>query len=292
MRSYQNYLFDLDGTVYLGEELLPGAAETIRELQNSGAAIRYVTNNPTRHPGEYAEKLTSVGISTSAEEIVTSVSATIKWLVENAPGATVFPIGEAPLVEALEDAGIPLCEDAAEIDIVLASFDRTFAYDKLQIAFDALWFHRRATLMSTNPDRFCPYPGGRGEPDAAAIVGALEASTGVTLQQTFGKPGPMLARMALESIGGTAVPGESIMVGDRLETDIAMGVNAGLDTALVLTGDSTREDIPASGVEPTWVLESLVGLLQGPAPAAAPQAPQGEGHHGEDHEHPDRDQHR
>lgn len=272
MRTYQNYLFDLDGTVYLGEELLPGAAETIEELKNRGAAIRYVTNNPTRHPGEYAEKLTSLGVSTSAEEIVTSVSATVKWLVENAPGATVFPIGEAPLVEALEHAGIPLSEDAADIDIVLASFDRTFTYDKLQVAFDALWFHRRATLMSTNPDRFCPYPGGKGEPDAAAIVGALEASTGVALQQTFGKPSPMLAQMALESIGA---PGASIMIGDRLETDIAMGVNAGLETALVLTGDSTRQDLPASGVEPTWVLESLLGLIESPAPASSPQVPEG-----------------
>lgn len=276
MRTYQTYLFDLDGTIYLGDELLPGASQTISRLKETGAAIRYVTNNPTRLASDYARKLTSLGITTAAEEVITSVTATTRWLKSNAPSARVFAIGEAPLIQALSDAGIRLSDDPAEIDIVLASFDRTFTYEKLQIAFDALWFHRRAVLLATNPDKYCPYPGGRGEPDAAAIVAAIEASTGVRVEETFGKPGPLLARMALNSIPRPVEVGQCVMVGDRLHTDIAMGKNAGMDTALVLTGDSTREEVEESGTEPTWVIDTLAELLGSPASAAAPRPPQTE----------------
>ncbi len=274
MKTYQAYLFDLDGTIYLGDELLPGAASTISRLKHGGAEIRYVTNNPTRLAGDYAQKLTSLGIATSAEEVVTSVTATTQWLKTHAPTARVFPIGEAPLERALREANIRLSDEPAEIDIVLASFDRTFTYEKLQIAFDALWFHKRAKLMATNPDRYCPYPGGRGEPDAAAIVAAIEASTGQRLQETFGKPSPLLARMALQTLSRAVEPDQCVMVGDRLHTDIAMGKNAGMDSALVLTGDSTREEIQSSGIEPTWVLESLSDLLGAPSATPSPPPPQ------------------
>jgi ribonucleotide monophosphatase NagD (HAD superfamily) len=95
---------------------------------------------------------------------------TTRWLLAHHPDAVVYPIAEAPLRRAFESAGIRMSEDPAEIDIVVASYDRTFTYEKLQKAFDAIWFHRRARLIATNPDRYCPFPGGRGEPDCAAIV--------------------------------------------------------------------------------------------------------------------------
>lgn len=260
MRTYRTYLFDLDGTIYLGDEILPGVADTIGRLKGGGAAVRYVTNNPTRTADDYANKLTRLGIETAPHEVVTSVTATIQWLQRNAAEAKVFPIGEVALVETLRAAGIRLSDDPEEIDIVLASFDRTFTYQKLQTAFDALWRYKNATLMATNPDTYCPYPGGRGEPDAAAIIAAIEASTGARLQQTFGKPSPMLAHMALESLSVDARVGECLMVGDRLQTDIAMGVAAGIDTALVLTGDSTREDVDRLGVTPTHIIRSVADL--------------------------------
>ena len=104
------------------------------------------------------------------------------------PDAAVFPIGEQPLFDALQVAGVRICDDPARIDLVISSYDRTFDYRKLQIAFDALWFHRRARLVATNPDRFCPFPGGRGEPDAASITAAIQACTGVRCEAVFGKP--------------------------------------------------------------------------------------------------------
>lgn len=263
VKNYQAYLFDLDGTVYLGDEILPGALETINSLSSGGAHIRYVTNNPTNTPENYARKLRGLGVTADVEQVVTSITATIAWLTSNAPESFVFPIGEQPLVDALETAGIPVSEDPAEIDIVLASFDRTFDYRKLQIGFDALWFHGRAELMATNPDMYCPYPGGWGEPDAGAIIAALEASTGVRTSRVFGKPSPLLAQMALGTIPHPPQASDVIFVGDRLATDIAMGQAAGMDTALVLTGDSTREEAAALPVGPTWIIDGLPGLLTG-----------------------------
>jgi len=144
---------------------------------------------------------------------------------------------------------------------VIASYDRTFTYAKLQTAFDAIWYHRRAILVTTNPDRFCPFPGGRGEPDAAAIVAAIEACTGTTLAKNVGKPNPAMVRAAL---AGLDVPMDrAVMVGDRLGTDMAMAREAGMASALVLTGDSTAEEARAldPGQQPTYMLERIDDLL-------------------------------
>ncbi|WP_420112198.1 HAD-IIA family hydrolase [Pseudactinotalea sp.] len=258
--SSDAYVFDLDGTLYLGDDPLPGAAETVAALRESGALVRFVSNNVTRSPDQYVEKLTRLGFEADLSEVLTPIVTTVRWLLANAPGAVVYPSAPPPVVTALTEAGIAVGHDPETIDIVLASYDRTFDYAKLQIAFDAIWFHRRARLMSTNPDRFCPYPGGRGEPDAAAVVAAIEASTGATCERTFGKPDPAVLQLAL---AGADLPLERVlMVGDRLATDIAMGVAAGTATALVLTGDSTAQeaaDLPPSE-RPTHVLASVADL--------------------------------
>jgi HAD superfamily hydrolase (TIGR01450 family) len=260
-RLYSGYVFDMDGTVYLGDHLLPGVAETVAVLRERGATIRYLSNNPTRDPAQYAEKLAQLGLPTPVEDIVNTVVTTVQWLRDNAPDAVLFPIAEEPLVAALQAAGFRLSDDPSEIDVVIASYDRHFDYRKLQIAFDALWFHRRAILVQTNPDRYCPFPGGRGEPDCAAIVAAIEASTGVTCSANFGKPDPIMARQALRGLD--IAPADAIMVGDRLTTDIPMGLLAGMRTALVLTGDSTLGDLEAlPGPErPHYVLRSFDELL-------------------------------
>lgn len=258
---YDACVFDLDGTLYLGDEALPDAVETIRALRERGTKVRFLSNNATRSMSAYVEKLQRLGFEAEEAEIVTPVVTTVRWLLAHAPDAVVFPIAPEPVVAALTEAGIATSQDPARIDIVLASYDRTFDYAKLQIAFDAIWFHGRARLMSTNPDRFCPYPGGRGEPDAAAIVAAIEASTGARCERTFGKPDASVLALALND---PSIPPERIlMVGDRLATDIAMGATAGVHTALVLTGDSTAAEAAALAPEfrPTYVLDGIGGLL-------------------------------
>jgi len=258
---YDGYLFDLDGTIYLGDELLPGAFELVTALRELGRATLFLSNNPTKDPQMYADKLGRLGLPTPVSHIVNTVVTMTEWLCQNASGARVFVIGEQPLIRAIEAAGIETTERPDEIDIVIASYDRTFEYRKLQIAFDALWQHRRARLITTNPDAYCPVAGGRGEPDSAAIVAAIEACTGVRCEVNVGKPDPVMLQTALRILGLPAR--DCLMVGDRLYTDIAMAVDAGVDSALVLTGDSTRamaESLPPAR-HPTFVLDRIDELL-------------------------------
>jgi len=260
-RRFSAYLFDLDGTIYLGDELLPGAKPLLSSLRNADLPVRFLSNNPTKSRDAYVERLRRLGIAVEPEEIVTSVQSMTAWLQLNHPDAVIYPISETPLIESLESAGFTLSDDPAKIDIVIASYDRTFTYQKLQIAFDAIWFEKRAILVSTNPDPYCPFPGGRGEPDAAGIVAAIEATTGAICQLTTGKPSRIMLDMALKPLGVGA--SDCVMVGDRLATDIAMAQNAGMASALVLTGDATLDalrTVPESDW-PTYVLERIDHLF-------------------------------
>lgn len=257
MRSiYSAYLFDLDGTIYLGDTLLPGAAETVASLRAAGCRTIFLSNNPTKNREQYAAKLSRMGIPTPVDDIVNSSLVLVQWLKHTLPDARLYVVGEAALTSDLREAGFQLSDKAGEIDVVVASFDRTFAYHKLQIAFDAI--RAGARLVATNPDRYCPVPGG-GEPDAAAIIAAIEACTGVRCDPIVGKPSPIMVSTIMSLLD--LPPERCIMVGDRLETDIQMGLVAGMATCLVLTGDATRDKLAASGLQPTLVLERIDGLL-------------------------------
>jgi HAD superfamily hydrolase (TIGR01450 family) len=269
---YDGYVFDLDGTIYLGDELLPGAGRLLTRLRELGRRVVFVSNNPTHDPEMYAEKLRRLGVEASVTEILNTVVTMTRWLVRNHPDATVFPIAEAPLCRALAEAGIRTSDRPEEIELVVASYDRGFDYRKLQIAFDAIWYHRRARLVTTNPDRYCPFPGGRGQPDAGAIVAAIEACTGATCEVNVGKPDPLMLEAAMELLGLEA--GDCVMVGDRLSTDIRMARDAGMASALVLTGDTTEAALAAAPEQdrPTWVLERVDRLLPPSAWAGGPAA--------------------
>ncbi len=184
-----------------------------------------------------------------------------QWLVQNHPDAVVYPIAEEPLKNALRDAGIKMSENPEEIDIVIASYDRTFEYKKLQIAFDAIWFYKRAILVTTNPDRYCPFPGGRGEPDAAAIVAAIEACTGAECQVNVGKPDPIMLQTITEMVGLDSA--ECVMTGDRLYTEIRMALDAGMPSAVVFTGETTPEMLAEESEEnrPEFVLDRIDKLI-------------------------------
>jgi HAD superfamily hydrolase (TIGR01450 family) len=260
-RLYEGYVFDLDGTIYLGDELLPGAKRLIIKLRELGKRVIFLSNNPTKDPKMYAEKLGALGLETPASEIVNTVVTMTEWLLREHPEATVFPISEEPLKNSLSGAGIRMSEDPEEIDIVIASYDRTFDYRKLQIAFDAIWCYERAMLVTTNPDRYCPFPGGRGEPDAAAIVAAIEACTGTKCQVNVGKPDPIMLETMIDLIGLDAK--ECVMSGDRLYTEIQMAKRAGMPSAIVLTGETTEEDLAGEPEEnlPDYTLERIDQLV-------------------------------
>jgi HAD superfamily hydrolase (TIGR01450 family) len=260
-RLFAGYVFDLDGTIWLGSTLLPGAARLIAALRAFGKRVVFLSNNPTQTPEHYAAKLTALGIPTPAADVVNTVVTMTRWLCRHHPTATVFPIGEEPLKRALTDAGIRISEDPAQIDFVIASYDRTFDYRKLQIAFDAIWYHQRARLIATNPDRFCPYPDARGEPDAGAIIAAIEACTGVRCELNAGKPDAVMLATVQELLQLPAA--ECILVGDRLATDIRMARAAGMPAALVLSGETTPALLAGLAPDelPPYVLDRIDRLL-------------------------------
>jgi HAD superfamily hydrolase (TIGR01450 family) len=260
-RLYEGYVFDLDGTIYLGDELLPGAKRLVLKLRELDKRVVFLSNNPTRDPQMYAEKLTKLGLPADVSEIVNTVVTMTQWLLQNHPDAVVFPIGEEPLKKALREAGIKTSENAEEIDIVIASYDRGFEYRKLQIAFDAIWFYKRARLVTTNPDRYCPFPGGRGEPDSAAIVGAIEACTGARCEVNVGKPDPIMLETVMELLDLEAK--ECVMTGDRLYTEIRMALDAGMPSAVVLTGETKAEDLQNESQEnmPNYTLDRIDRLI-------------------------------
>jgi len=255
-RLFEAYIFDLDGTVYLGDALLPTAAETITALRERGKRTLFLSNNPTRTRAGYAKKLARMGLPAPIGEIVNSSYVMVDFLQREMPGARLFVVGEASLREELAAAGFAQTADADEVEAVIASFDRTFDYSKLQIAFDAI--NNGARFFATNGDRYCPVPGG-GQPDAAAVIAAIEACTNTQVEVIVGKPSSYMARAILRLTD--TPPSECIMIGDRLETDVLMGLNAGMAGALTLTGATGEAELAASAIKPTYVIRQLAELL-------------------------------
>lgn len=252
---YDAYIFDLDGTVYLGDALLPTAGETIQQLRHLGKRTVFLSNNPTHSRAEYAAKLNRLGLPTPVTDVVNSSLVMVDFLTRQMPGARLFVVGEESLRQELRQAGFTLRNDA-QVDAVIASFDRTFAYWKLQVAFDAI--RGGARFFATNGDKYCPVPGG-GEPDAAAMIAAISACTGHEVEAIVGKPSHHMASAVLHLLD---LPSERcLMTGDRLETDVQMGLEAGMAAALTLTGATTSDMLASSSIRPTYVLNQLADLL-------------------------------
>jgi HAD superfamily hydrolase (TIGR01450 family) len=268
-RIFEGYVFDLDGTVYLGDKLLPGAKETLGELKRLSRVV-YLTNKPLQMPADYAAKLTRLGVETSPEEVVSSTDALLLYLKEHAPEARLFVIGERPLVGLLRAGGYEVLDQADGVSVVVVSFDRTFDYRKLKVAFDAV--RRGARIVATNPDAYCPTPDG-GLPDCAAMLAAVEASTGGRAEAVVGKPSRHMARAVLDRLGVPAR--DTLLVGDRLATDVRLANEAGMAAALVLTGATGLQEVPGAADRPDYILGDLADLLPPrDAPRTAARAPE------------------
>lgn len=269
-RVFGGYVFDLDGTLYLGDRLLPGAASTVAAIRGAGARVAFLTNKPLDTTATYAAKLTELGIPTTAAEVVSSSDALLRYLAAEAPAARILAISEPLLVGMLRDAGFivldPGSEEEAAPDVVVVSWDRTFDYPKLLAAFRAV--RAGARLVATNPDPFCPTPDG-DLPDCAAMLAAIEASTGVRAEAIVGKPSPHMAATLLDRLA--LPPGDTILVGDRLLTDVRMAQEAGMASALVLTGATSAASLAGAAIVPDYVLETVADVL--PADFRAVAAP-------------------
>lgn len=257
------FVFDLDGTVYLGDAALPGAVAAIAELRRRGKQVLFVSNKPLEPRTAYAAKLTRLGIPTPAADVITSGYVLGHYLAEHEPALRYYLIGEASLRDELRSHGLTILEEYAEqdpreviepegVDGVIVAFDRTLDYRKLNTAYQALM--RGARFYATNADKTCPMPGG-AIPDAGGTLAALEAMTGRRLELLAGKPSTLTMTVARERLG--LPPELCMMVGDRLETDIAMGQQAGMLTAVTLTGVSKRADVARMSTPPSFVIENL-----------------------------------
>ena len=252
---FRGFLFDLDGTVYLGDRLIPGADQAIRRLREKGKKVVFLSNKSIQTREDYASKLTRLGIPTRPDEVVNSTRVMIHYLKTNAPRARVFVVGEPPFVEEVRKAGFVISEDPREIDYVIVGFDRTFNYRKLNIAFQAI--KRGARLVATNPDRTCPVEEGE-IPDCAAMIAAIEAVTRQKVEAIVGKPAPWMLQLALDVMG--LHPQDCILIGDRLETDIQMGKNSGLATGLVLSGVTDEKTLRESSSKPDYIFKSIADI--------------------------------
>lgn len=264
--SIDGFIFDLDGTVYLGDHALPGAVEGISALRRLGKRALFVSNKPLEPRDAYARKLTRLGIPTPPDDVITSGFVLGYHLAKTAPQLNLYVIGEANLHAELRGHGLKIlnefiAQDSKEVispdgvDAVVVAFDRTLDYRKLNTAYQALM--RGAHFFATNADKTCPMPGG-AIPDAGGTIAALEHMTGRKVELLAGKPSTLIINVALERLGVPA--GQVMMVGDRLETDIFMGQQAGMITAVTLTGVSKRADVAKMETPPTYVIENLSEL--------------------------------
>ena len=251
--EHDAFLFDLDGVLYRGEEPVPGAAGAVATLRRTGKRLAFVTNNSSRTPEAVAAKLASVGIDASPSEVETSALATAEVLAGRGVG-TAFVVGEEGIRSALADTGIELVDVGARApDVVVVGWDRGADYAKLAAA--SLMVQRGAGLVATNADASYPAPEGV-LPGAGALLALIVATTGA-VPEVIGKPNAPLLRAALARAGG----GRPLLIGDRLDTDIAGAAALGWDSLLVLTGVSNRADLAASTVRPTYVGEDLGALF-------------------------------
>lgn len=248
------YIFDMDGTIYLGGNVFPFAIKFINDLRANGKRVMFFTNNASHTDPFYMEKLTRLGFSPSRDEIMTSGDVTKVYLKRKRAGKSVYLVGTDELVEDFKNDGINIVSgDAESVDIVITSFDTSMTYKKMD---DACRLVRNgAEYLSTHPDFNCPTETGF-IPDSGAIAAFVTASTGKT-PTYFGKPYVETLDMICEATGLSK--DEMCLFGDRLYTDIALGARNGVMSVLVLTGETTAEDVDnaAPGEQPTYVFGSL-----------------------------------
>jgi len=254
LREVRCFLLDMDGTFYLGEQLLPGAKEFLHYCENNGINYLFLTNNSSKNASDYVKKLHYLGVDVVREKILTSGEATCIYLKKNLPGKRVFLAGTSALEEEFNRQGI--CLTQVDPEVVVLGFDTTLTYARLWKLCDLV----RAGLpyIATHPDFNCPT--GQGVmPDIGAMIAFVAAATGRQPDVVVGKPNTPMIDAILEKV---AIPLEKIaMVGDRLYTDVAMG-KTGIMTILVLSGETSLEEARKSEFQADLIVENLADLLQ------------------------------
>jgi 4-nitrophenyl phosphatase len=253
--EFQGVVLDLDGTVYRGGDPLPGAPEAVARLRDRGCRLLFCSNNPTKGRAAYVDRLDGMGIAASAEEVLSAGTVTTEYLREHHADDRLFVIGSSGLFEQFDDAGLRVTDDPEAGEALVVSFYRGFDYDTLTEAY--LAGADGCPFVGTDPDVVIPTADGM-VPGSGAIVRAVAGILEREPDRVLGKPSPEAVDLARSALG---VPlEECLMVGDRLDTDIAFGERAGMTTALVRTGVNDDADIAGSDVRPDHVLDSLADV--------------------------------
>ncbi len=250
------FLLDMDGTLYLDNDLFDGTIEFLSHVRNSGGRYLFVTNNSSKGTDAYVAKLTKLGIPANEEDFLTSTDATILYLLNNFPGRKFYAMGTKSFLKQLKEAGIDVVTDIEDgIFGLVISNDQELNFKKLEDACKLLLAD--IPYIATNPDWVCPTAFGY-VPDCGSFAEMLFRATGKK-PHFIGKPRPEMLTLAMEKFGYTK--DESVMIGDRVYTDIASGYNAGIDTIFVLSGEGTMHDAENTDTKPTYIFNNIREIL-------------------------------
>lgn len=252
MEGIKNYLSDMDGVILRGTTLIPGAAEFVQHLQAKGIPFLILTNNSEYTPRDLQMRLSYTGLDVPPEAIFTSALATVQFLHDQHPGGRAYAIGESGLTTALHDIGYVLTDQ--EPEYVVLGETKTYSFERITRAIRLV--ADGARFIATNPDVMGPGEGGI-VPATGAVAALISAATGVK-PYYIGKPNPLMMRSALRK--PNAHSEDSVMIGDRMDTDIISGIESGLRTILVLTGVTSREQVERFPYRPTWIRESIAHI--------------------------------
>ena len=251
------FLLDMDGTIYLDEELFDGTVDFLNYVKEIGGKYLFLTNNSSKSVDAYVQKMARLGIETTKEDFLTSTNATVLYLQTDHPGAKCYAFGTKTFKEQLRESGITVTDRLEDdIDVLVCGFDTELTFQKLEDS--CILLNRGVPFIATNPDWVCPTWYGC-VPDCGSVCKMLTTATGRT-PRFIGKPQPEMALLAMEKFGYKK--SETVMIGDRLYTDIASGINAGIDACFVLSGEGTMEDLKTSDVKPTMIYDNIRAIYE------------------------------
>jgi len=249
---FDAFCFDLDGTVYVSDTVLPHVLETMSKLRKANKKILFISNSPTQSRASAVKKLRSFGIAVQEEEVLTAAYLAAKYMAENHDDSKTYIVGETALYEEFKNLGLEETKNPLDATHVVVGLDRDFTYQKLNNAMLAV--RNGAQLIVTNPDPACPVPGGL-QADTMSLAKAIATAAEIKIETIIGKPTPYFANAMLELLNVQAK--RCLIIGDRLETDILLGKTVGMPTCLVLTGASTLQHAEQSAYKPDYVIPHL-----------------------------------
>lgn len=252
------YLFDMDGTLYLGDRLYDFTIELLQEIRRTGGKYLFITNNSSKSVADYVKKLAKFGIEATREDFMTSSQATAYYLKQNHPGKKLYVCGTRSLIAELEEEGFTVTTNLDEVECIVMGFDTELTFQKLHDVSYLLLTHPELPYIATNPDLVCPTEFG-SVPDCGSICIGIKNATGKE-PIVIGKPSPLMPELAMAKYGCSKE--ETAVVGDRIYTDVRSGLNAGAMGILVLSGESTLQTLAESDVKPDLVLDSAAEILE------------------------------